>query len=366
MLRNNLGCPTLVVPVFGTTGWEFAERVRISGTIHLCLVACTESPTLSLQHRERQGWGNHGESDELEKGGPAPLSKEHVYAGPTLLATHEGTTLKYHHPDHLSTRVETDGTSAATVRTFGQYPFGETWYETGAASKWKFTSYERDVESGLDQAVFRYDSSRLGRFMTADLLAGGLAEPQSLNRYSYVGNDPINFVDPFGLFCIPGHCPGDPPPPGPGNGPVDASEGACHSYRIDGRCQDIFQIAQVTDGTGAGGGEDDKKGTEGKKMQEWQRLYALRKCRQDANKRYFETSGPDAKARAKHAVLEGGLHLAYEVFKVGSVFGTAALGPAIGILVGAAVGAEIADAIVGPPELRREADLQACESQYGK
>ncbi len=128
------------------------------------------------------------------------LSKEYVYSGSTLVATHEGTTLKYHHPDHLSTRVETDGTTAATLRTFGQFPFGEAWYETGTASKWKFTSYERDGESGLDQAMFRYVSSRLGRFITADPLAGNTRDPQSLNRYAHVRNDPNNLLDPLGLF----------------------------------------------------------------------------------------------------------------------------------------------------------------------
>jgi hypothetical protein len=35
--------------------------------------------------------------------------------------------------------------------------------------------------------------------MSADLLAGNVQDPQSLNRYSYVRNDPTNLVDPLGL-----------------------------------------------------------------------------------------------------------------------------------------------------------------------
>lgn len=41
--------------------------------------------------------------------------------------------------------------------------------------------------------------------MTPDPLAGSLLAPQSLNRYPYVQNDPVNLIDPLGLLhgCIP-------------------------------------------------------------------------------------------------------------------------------------------------------------------
>jgi RHS repeat-associated protein len=51
----------------------------------------------------------------------------------------------------------------------------------------------------IEIAISRYDNSRLGRFMTPDHLADSIANPQSLNRYAYVLNDPINLFDPFGL-----------------------------------------------------------------------------------------------------------------------------------------------------------------------
>ncbi|MFZ3213426.1 MAG: hypothetical protein WA188_18135 [Terriglobales bacterium] len=63
------------------------------------------------------------------------LSKEYIYAGLQLLATVDASTgsTSYQHPDHLSTRVETSSTAGVT-RTFGHFPFGEVWYETGTAS----------------------------------------------------------------------------------------------------------------------------------------------------------------------------------------------------------------------------------------
>jgi RHS repeat-associated protein len=67
------------------------------------------------------------------------------------------------------------------------------------AQNYKFTGYERDAETGLDCAFARYYNCRLGRFMSAGPLSGSISNPQSLNRYAYVGNNPANFVDPLGL-----------------------------------------------------------------------------------------------------------------------------------------------------------------------
>ncbi len=82
----------------------------------------------------------------------------------------------------------------------GHYRYGETWYAASTTAKWQFTRYERDPETGLDYAFARYYNSRLGRFMSPDPVAGDVGDPQSLNRYAYVENDPTNFTEPLGLF----------------------------------------------------------------------------------------------------------------------------------------------------------------------
>ena len=62
---------------------------------------------------------------------------------------------------------------------------------------YKFTGKERDSESGLDNFGARYDSSSIGRFMSPDWSANPeavpysqLDNPQSLNLYGYVNNNP--------------------------------------------------------------------------------------------------------------------------------------------------------------------------------
>lgn len=73
------------------------------------------------------------------------------------------------------------------------------WVVGQTSTNYKFTGYERDSETGLDYAFARYYCYRLGHFMSADPLGDSISDPQSLNRYAYVGNNPISSIDPSGL-----------------------------------------------------------------------------------------------------------------------------------------------------------------------
>lgn len=63
----------------------------------------------------------------------------------------------------------------------------------------QFTGYERDTETDLDFAEARMHNFSLGRFTSPDLFAGKRSSPQTLNRYAYVRNNPLNLIDPSGL-----------------------------------------------------------------------------------------------------------------------------------------------------------------------
>jgi RHS repeat-associated protein len=64
----------------------------------------------------------------------------------------------------------------------------------------KFTGKERDAETGLDFFLARYYSPAQGRFMSPDDIYNDtdVNDPSSWNRYVYVKNNPMKYVDPDG------------------------------------------------------------------------------------------------------------------------------------------------------------------------
>jgi RHS repeat-associated protein len=129
---------------------------------------------------------------------PSAPTRQYIYAGSSMLAKVEAGVTSYYHPDHLSNRITTDSNGSVTGQQ-GHFPFGQSWYDSNT-TKLKFTTYEHDSESGNDYAMARYYASSLGRFTGPDPLAGSRGNPQTLNRYSYVANDPVNYADPSGRF----------------------------------------------------------------------------------------------------------------------------------------------------------------------
>jgi RHS repeat-associated protein len=68
-------------------------------------------------------------------------------------------------------------------------------------AKWfEYAGKERDLETGLDYFGARYYGSALGRFTSPDPLGGSLLDPQTLNRYAYVRNNPLTLTDPTGMY----------------------------------------------------------------------------------------------------------------------------------------------------------------------
>lgn len=111
-----------------------------------------------------------------------------------------GTSREYLLADALgSTRNLTDSTGSV-VKSLEYDVFGSIRTQSGTASTgFKFTGEQTDDESGLIFLRARYYDPEIGRFISKDPHPGYADISQSLNRYIYVQNNPINFIDPSGL-----------------------------------------------------------------------------------------------------------------------------------------------------------------------
>ena len=147
-----------------------------------------------------------GQAAEVNSSGA--WTRGEVYLGGMHLATYTGGTsgtTYFDHADWVGTERVRSNVSDAACETMTSLPFGEGLNTTGAcndASPLHFTGYMHDGESGLDDANARFYGSSLGRFTRPDPLGIGSADltnPQSLNEYAYVMNNPLNMVDPTGL-----------------------------------------------------------------------------------------------------------------------------------------------------------------------
>jgi RHS repeat-associated protein len=112
--------------------------------------------------------------------------------------------VEFNHPDRLGTRVITNQQTGSSSEQ-AHLPFGTALNAESSLmnNNKRFTSYDRSAQTGLDYAVNRTYDSKQGRFTQVDpigMQAASLASPQTLNLYTYCGNDPINYTDPSGLF----------------------------------------------------------------------------------------------------------------------------------------------------------------------
>ncbi len=116
-------------------------------------------------------------------------------------ATYTNSTIRFRHYDWLgSARFE----SSMAENLYGEVayaPFGET--ESIKNTPYlSFTGQNQDTISGTYDFLHREYNPTQGRWISPDpagLGAVALTNPQTWNRYAYVGNNPLSNVDPMGL-----------------------------------------------------------------------------------------------------------------------------------------------------------------------
>jgi len=116
----------------------------------------------------------------------------------------------YYYPEDMlgSSRTMVQAGQTGVCYDADFYPFGgERDVVSTCSQNYKFESKERDTETGNDDFGARYYSNRFGRWLSADWSAvpepvpyADLTNPQTLNLYAMVHDNPETFAD------VDGHC----------------------------------------------------------------------------------------------------------------------------------------------------------------
>ena len=130
--------------------------------------------------------------------------------------------------DHLKSSSSFVDQSGATLANNYYYPYGGN--RSGAFSNLttkRFTGQYHESSlpggEGLSYYNARWYDPKLGRFLSADTIVPGPANPQAFNRYSYVLNNPIKNLDPTGHTCMASQGGSWDCPQNPGSGGVTLS-----------------------------------------------------------------------------------------------------------------------------------------------
>jgi RHS repeat-associated protein len=130
----------------------------------------------------------------------ATSNTTYYFANNQLLAKKNSDGSKnYYLSDHLGSATVIVDQNGNVVEATTYEPYGKV-RTGGLASKYQYTGQEKDLETGLNYYNARYYNSDIAHFTQPDDVIPLLYNPQTLNRYSYVYNNPLTYVDPSGHF----------------------------------------------------------------------------------------------------------------------------------------------------------------------
>jgi RHS repeat-associated protein len=148
-------------------------------------------------------------------------STRYVQVQGQVLGQEESEAWAYILPDHLGSVRQLVGSDSQMDLAQSYDPFGGSFESAGSgASEFGYTGEWWDAEAVLLYLRARYYDPVVGWFVSKDPWQGDSSRPQSLNAWSYVQGNPLNFTDPSGrIFCPYG---------------VDPETGACNPPRWGG------------------------------------------------------------------------------------------------------------------------------------
>ena len=113
----------------------------------------------------------------------------------------ERSNVYYYHADGLGSITALTDSKGKVVQRYDYDSFGEIKrHGDKIKNTFTYTGREWDEEINLYYYRARYYDAKIGRFISKDPFHGLTNLPQTLNHYSYVGNNPVNWIDPWGLY----------------------------------------------------------------------------------------------------------------------------------------------------------------------
>ncbi|MBA5868325.1 MAG: hypothetical protein GDA67_16655 [Nitrospira sp. CR1.3] len=143
-----------------------------------------------------------GEDILLEYDGSNALQARYTH-GPGIdepIAVTRGSSTYYYHADMLGSVSELTDSIGTVAKAYAYDAYGNIVEQTGTVeNSYTYTGREFDAETGLYHYRKRTYDSRLGRFISRDPAGfwGG-----DTNFYAYSYNEPMDWVDPYGLFSM--------------------------------------------------------------------------------------------------------------------------------------------------------------------
>jgi RHS repeat-associated protein len=145
-----------------------------------------------------------GYAQVLEEISAGTVQRVYTYGLNRISQSQASGTSFYGYDGHGNVRFLTDTTGAITDR-YDYDAFGNVISQAGTTPNvYLFSGEQNDVNLGLYYLRRRFMSPNTGRFWTADPSLGKTFDPRTLHRYTYVGNNSVNLVDPSGKqFTLP-------------------------------------------------------------------------------------------------------------------------------------------------------------------